>query len=89
MVTVRILVSPGMSKAREPEKRREKEPALAVRGGPSERFLNFGLLRPAGLAESLFRGGQRVVERTRGAPGSSEPLESRRGKHLVLLSPLQ
>lgn len=44
MVTVRILVNPGMSKAREPEKQREKETALAVRGGPSEQFLNFGLL---------------------------------------------
>lgn len=38
------LVNPGMSKAREPEEQREKETALAVRGGPSEQFLNFGLL---------------------------------------------
>lgn len=89
MVAVSILFNPGMSKTRGQEQRgaeRESSP----RTGPSEQFVNLGLLWACGARRYFYSGGaEQVVERTRGEPGFSEPLERRQGKHLVLLSPLQ
>lgn len=93
MVTVSILLNPGMSKMRGQEKQlvgkkrkssqRPRDPGGAV---PE-------LRPPLGLWGSprlLFQGGRAEAWRgTRGEPGSSEPLESLQRKHLVLLSPLQ
>lgn len=79
MVTVSILLNPGMSKTRELEKRRGKERARGAR--PSQAAAGFGPSSgPAALAGALFQRGQRVAGRTRGEPGSSEPLESRQLK---------
>lgn len=64
MVTVSILLNPGMSKMREPRKQSGEE--KAGRAGPSEQFLNFGLFWARGARRYCIPGGDSEPCRGRG-----------------------
>lgn len=88
MVTVSILFNPGMSKMRESEERRG--PRKSSQAGPWEKSRRSGFVWALGARCYFYsRGAERVARRTGESAGSSEPLQSPRSQHLVLLSPLQ